>query len=73
MRWSKDSIKIAIRDWTNIYGEPPLSNDWQGPYRPDWVPSTHTVHDHFGTWNAAIQAAGFKPRPRGAAGHVIRD
>jgi hypothetical protein len=72
-RWSEESIKAAIRDWTKLYGDPPISNDWQGPYRPSWVPTTHTVRHYFGTWNAAIQAAGFKPRSRGAAGHVVRD
>lgn len=72
-KWTKESIKDVIREWAKIYGEPPLSADWAGPYRPFWVPTTHTVRHYFGTWNAAIQAAGFQPRPRGAAGHVIQD
>ena len=69
--WTKDAIKTAIRQWVEIYGEPPTSKEWNGSRRPNWVPEVQTVRYYFGTWNGAIQAAGFAPRPRGAPGHLV--
>lgn len=70
-RWGKTSIIKAIQDWHAIYGEPPRANDWQKSWRPDWVPSTETVKYHFGSWRAAIEAAGFQGRGRGAPAHRV--
>ena len=65
----------AIRRWTRRYGEPPGADDWSAAMargRPeklarlrerDW-PCAPTVQHYFGSWNAAIEAAGLTPRPR---------
>jgi hypothetical protein len=75
---SDDDLLEAIRRWTDRYGEPPAIADWS-PARArragqqwrveryhagDW-PSGSTVLRRFGTFTAAIEAAGLQPRPRG--------
>jgi hypothetical protein len=72
--WDRAKIVAAVRRWTRRYGEPPAANDWSAAMvrgRPekvarlregDW-PSVPTVQHCFGSWNAAIEAAGLTPRP----------
>jgi hypothetical protein len=75
---SETDVIEAIREWTRRYGEPPATSDWS-PTRArragqqwraeryeagDW-PSVSTVVRRFGTFTAAVQAAGLEPRPRG--------
>lgn len=77
-RYSDDDILAAIRRWNETYGRPPTAADWS-PSRArrqgdeemvrrylegDW-PSFGVVINHFGTWNAALAAAGFEPHPFG--------
>jgi hypothetical protein len=66
----------SIRDWAEMFGVPPSSSDWnQSMCRirgwqskiaryastgRDW-PSTNAAQSTFGSWNAALEAAGFKP------------
>jgi len=77
-RWSRDRILAAVAAWVELYGAPPAAADWnpamarrQG--RPDraerhaagdW-PFASTVSRYFGSWSAAIEAAGWRSRPRG--------
>jgi hypothetical protein len=75
---SADSVLESIRSWVERYGETPGMADWDPPraraigqmwrvarfYEGDW-PNVATVRHHFGTLNAAVQKAGFEPRPRG--------
>jgi hypothetical protein len=73
-----DDILDAVRRWTSRYGEPPAITDWS-PARArragqewraeryhagDW-PSVSTVVRRFGTFTAAVRAAGLEPRPKG--------
>jgi hypothetical protein len=75
---SDEDVLDAIRRWTSRYGEPPATADWS-PSRArrrgqewraeryhggDW-PSVSTVVRRFGTFTAAVEAAGLEPRPRG--------
>jgi hypothetical protein len=75
---SDEDVLSAIRRWTERYGEPPAITDWS-PARAraagqdwraeryhagDW-PSMSTVIRRFGTFTAAVKAAGLPPRPRG--------
>lgn len=53
----------AIQRWAREHGEPPRMADWR-PAVGDY-PSTSAVEERFGSWNAAIRAAGFTPRPPG--------
>ena len=58
--WDRESVISAIKLWVEETGELPRVSEWQkgqGPY-----PVAATVYYYFGTWNNAIQAAGFSPR-----------
>ena len=76
--WTVEAVIDAIQDWAEEYGEPPRQIDWN-PHvarkrgqealarrfedaRGCW-PASSTVVRACGSWNAAIRAAGFKPRP----------
>jgi len=77
-RWDHGRILAAIDAWAELHGAPPAAADWnpalarrQG--RPDraerhaggdW-PFYSTVVLYFGSWSAAIEAAGWHSRPRG--------
>lgn len=85
--WTAEKIVERIQAWATIYGEPPGSADWN-PWQArhaihdeqraqrfeagHWPWSTQVVHA-FGSWNAAIEAAGFTPRaPHGGGGNGFR-
>ncbi len=76
-RWTEESIVAALRDWAHSNGEVPTAVDWSrwaayehgGPERlarlnalPAAVPNCTTVIARFGSWKAAIAAAGLQPR-----------
>jgi len=75
---SDAEILNAIREWTELYGEPPAIADWSPArarsagqlwrldryYAGNW-PSTNTVVRRFGTFSQAVRKAGLEPRPRG--------
>jgi hypothetical protein len=62
-RWTPEAIVAAIRLWANRHGQPPSAH-------PDWThsgpdhPASSTVLKEMGSWNAAIEAAGFESRSR---------
>jgi hypothetical protein len=55
---SNEEILSAIRA-AAIDGEPPTSDAWRNDGR---LPSWSTIYHRFGSWNKAIEAAGFTPR-----------
>ena len=72
-----DAILEALVEWTRRYGDLPAMADWD-PVRArrlgqtwriaryhdgDW-PSARSVAHHFGSFTAAVAAAGLVPRPR---------
>lgn len=78
--WTRDALVLAIQEWTAIYGDPPRTSDWC-PWQArsmghesrarrfedadgHW-PSFTTVVEAFGSWNAAVSAAGLRPRQPG--------
>jgi hypothetical protein len=83
--WTRELIVSRIREWRDVYGEPPTMRDWSRHRLKDegrakrfegavshW-PSCVTVHEVFGSWNAAIRAAGFAPRANhGGGGNQAR-
>jgi DNA-binding CsgD family transcriptional regulator len=81
--WTAERIVAALKDWTRLVGSPPRSYEWapssarvlrrESPRSRLWAarhprwPSTATVARHFGTWNAALSAAGLPLRRPPAA------
>ena len=76
-RWGKPfserEIVASIRAWKRVQGRAPAQVDWHpiengGDPRwerecPRWPPASHVIR-RFGSWNLALQAAGFdRPRP----------
>ena len=76
-RWSPDLVVDALRAWTAETGHPPRRVEWSGEHPgrggdaqrkwmreyPRW-PSSSCAADHFGSWSAALEAAGLKSRAR---------
>lgn len=86
--WTRDGILAAIRAWADEYGEPPAQTDWNPHHarrilhddararrfedaNGRW-PTFKTPIREFGSWNAAIVAAGFAPRPCHGGGENAR-
>jgi hypothetical protein len=74
-RFTQDEVIEALQRWTAIYGEPPRGIDWDPSrarrlgqrwrvdrYRTDRWPTLPIVQRQFGTWSAALSAAGLRPR-----------
>jgi hypothetical protein len=75
--WTRGLVIARICEWNERYGAPPAIPDWNAhaaradhneeralrfeEARPYW-PWFSTVIKIFGSWNAGIAAAGFKPR-----------
>src|SRR5215217_388883 len=73
--YAADEIFEAIRSWARRYGQPPTSIDWEPararrtgqPWRAarfergKW-PTVRMVRWRFGSFNAAVRAAGLRPR-----------
>lgn len=87
--WTPERIIDRIQEWAVVYGEPPAVNDWRAwqaenilhdPVRAarfraagGYWPAARTVFDVFPSWNAALVAAGFEPRPaHGGGGNELR-
>src|SRR6185369_5365354 len=78
-RWTRDSIITKIREWNELYGEPPCSADWNPSlarwraqewradrYREGFWPSTNAAKRPFdGSFDAAVRAAGLEPHRPG--------
>jgi hypothetical protein len=64
---SRETVIAAIQTWTQETGAPPLADEWmlgQGKWDaeyPRW-PALSQVQEAFGSWNAAMSAAGFGER-----------
>src|SRR3954467_5392812 len=78
-RWSRESIIEKIREWNELYGEPPCSADWNPSlarwraqdwraerYRDGIWPSTNAAKRPFGgSFSDAVRAAGLEPHRPG--------
>ncbi len=76
--WTRESVVDAIRHFTRLYGDPPRMRDFS-PYHARWHreewraarfeaipgrwPNSRMVTQRFGTWRAALEAAGEEIRP----------
>jgi hypothetical protein len=62
--WNRESIVLALRAWAAQNGRAPTSRDWQASERASARPTTQRVRREFGSWSAALAAAGVEPRTR---------
>src|SRR5690242_11856945 len=60
---SRDQVLEAIRAWARERGTPPRQAVWPSLNGAGW-PSFVTVTTHFGSWRAALEAAGFRANRR---------
>lgn len=67
-RWTPDRIIVVLRTLADTLGRPPTMADLQARPRSSW-PSPSRVRIVFGSWNAALTAAGL---PLNATGHPRR-
>lgn len=64
--WTQQRIIDAIKAWHRAHGRPPIAPEWVTPRdRVGEIPPVSTVQREFGTWRAAIIAAGFECKERG--------
>jgi Homing endonuclease associated repeat len=70
-RWDGEEVIAAVREWAALEGQAPSSEAWLGGRHargrwareyPRW-PSTAVVSSRFGSWNAALAAAGLPAKP----------
>jgi hypothetical protein len=61
--WNRDTIVYAIDLWHRKHLATPTVAEWE--QAGDDHPCRQTVQRVFGSWSAAIRAAGFRPRRRG--------
>jgi hypothetical protein len=85
-RWDRDTVIEKIREWNDLYGEPPCSADWnpslarwraqewrEARYREGVWPSTNAAKRPFdGSFDAAVRAAGLEPHKPGPRRRVAR-
>ena len=57
--WDKETIIAAIRAWVQKTGSVPKMREWRWAQPP--FPGSTSVAYYFGTWSAAIRAAGYTP------------
>lgn len=62
-RWDRETIVYAIDLWHKAHLKTPTVAEWETAGSEH--PCRHTVQRVFGSWSAAMRAAGFKPRRRG--------
>jgi hypothetical protein len=62
--WTPERIIAAIHAWHRSRGRPPGAHEWAARTAACW-PAPQTVARHFGSWNAAIVAAGYESRTVG--------
>jgi len=63
-RWTPARILHALQAWADHHGHTPSATKLATP-GPEY-PSTRVVCDYFGSWDGALQAAGFPASPHGA-------
>ena len=77
---TREWIIASIHEWVQWFGGPPTAVDWnqhmaRANGRQDLIdryeatgrrwPGVHVVQDNYGSWNEAIEAAGYEPCPLG--------
>lgn len=62
--YSNDTLLEAIQRYAELLGRTPSVPSWiRDTQHLSWLPSSATIVKRFGSWNAAMKAAGLKPNP----------
>ena len=61
VRWTEQAMLEALRRWARDHGAPTRATDWNAGTRGH--PCRRIVTKRFGSWDAAVRAAGLHPRP----------
>lgn len=61
-QWSERRIREALWDWEAEHGRPPVHDEWLRADRTCRRPTAQRCKEVFGSWNAALEAAGFDAR-----------
>jgi hypothetical protein len=64
--WTPDQIIVALKGDARRRGKPPTMREWRRPSKSR--PSARSAQRYFGSWNAALRAAGLPTRKGG--GHL---
>jgi hypothetical protein len=67
-RWTPETVIAALHRSAQETGESPSATRWLRGDRPDYAPSVGVVQREFGSWSAALEAAGLPQRPAGRPG-----
>ena len=59
-RWTREACLEGIRLHVERYGMQPISHDWLSGFKDAEMPDVRTIQREFGSWSAAMHAAGFE-------------
>jgi hypothetical protein len=62
-RYSKEKLLADLRQWADSEGKVPTIGSWDCTAFAQGRANTKTYRTVFGTWSAALEAAGLTPRP----------
>lgn len=62
--WDRKQIIAALHAWTKLHDRAPHRSEWETRDPTHARPTTKTVHNHFGSWQAALRAAKHTPTSR---------
>jgi hypothetical protein len=62
--WTESRILFALQVEAARLDRPPAYNEWRRAPRDGRHPTSATVQNVFGSWSAAVKAAGLEARPR---------
>jgi hypothetical protein len=62
--WDRKQIIPSLRAWTKLHDRPPHRSEWETRDPTHTRPTTKTVYNHFGSWQAALRAAKRTPTSR---------
>lgn len=64
--WTREAVVVCMQKWADLNGRTPSATDFTKAQASGYdVPTVNHVRHRFGTWSAAVRAAGLPPRATG--------